>query len=144
MTSPLKLPDGMTLRELGRAENHATLDAVLSKYAFGTFWVTNEEEEEELRAVRRAFDDGVDSRAWGVLHWLLQDGNHEAQFRLLLSLGIDPDKPTKFAYRPSHFTTCYGRPSCARALAPCRPNLAAVDGNGKTPSATEDIVSLNN
>jgi hypothetical protein len=137
--SPLKIPGNVTVRELGVSENHDRLSEVISNYAFGKFWVTNEDEEKKLRAVRCAFDDGVDTDGWGVLHVLLQDGDHETQIRLLLALGIDPDKPTNTKYRASHHTTFYGRPSCARALAPCRPDVTARDGNGYTPSTMRSV-----
>ncbi len=134
MASPLKIDYKACY--LGLSRNHVDLHNAISKYAFGNFWVTNEDSEQELRGVRCAFDDEVDSLGRGVLHFLLVDGDHEAPFRLLLSLGVDPDKPAGNAQqlvRPSHYATLYGRPSCARALAPCRPDLTAVHEGGRTP-----------
>ncbi len=117
-------------------ENHVTLHEVLSKYAFGKFWVTNEAMEHELATVRRAFDDAVEIYAVSVLHTLLNEGDHEVQLRLLLSIGIDPDQRDKFFSKlPSHTATQNGWLSCVRALAPCRPDLMAIDRNrGKRPS----------
>jgi hypothetical protein len=143
MTTALKLPGKLKAYELGEEKNHATLHKVLSKYSFGKFWVTNKGEEEELAAVRRDFDDGVDSYEAGVLHSVLRSGDHEAQFRLLLSLAIDPDKPkSDTKSRPSHFTTCMGRPSCAQVLAHCRADLTAADVNGHTPRTRSAAVSI--
>ncbi len=136
MASPLVLPGELRAYELGLRQNHATLNALLSTYAFGKFWVTNEGREKELRGVRCAFDDDVNSYVERVLPALLSDGDHEALFRLLLSLGLDPDKPDKRVEnnrRASHLTTYFGRPSCARALAPCRPDVKAIDAVGGTP-----------
>jgi hypothetical protein len=144
MTSPPKLPDDVGVWMVGNSHYHDTLNECLSKYAFGKFWVTNEHEEKEMRAVRCIFDDAVHSSndGGGVLLYLLRDGDHEAQFRLLLSLGMDPDKLREYKQsRPSHFTTRYARPSCARALAPCRPRVTALDEFGKTPCTT-DAVSI--
>ncbi len=136
------IPDNLRAYELGQKQNLVTLLKVLSKYAFGKFWVTNSDEEQELLAVRRAFDDELDTAGRGVLYWMLLDGDAVAQCRLLLSVGIDPDKPMKhLSHRASHWTTYYGRPSCAEALAPCRPNLAAVDHGGEKPSIMRAMVS---
>jgi hypothetical protein len=138
MSSPLNLPDGVKAWQLGRRENHDTLHKVLSKYVFGEFFVTSENKEQELRAVR----DGVDcSGSNALLKNLLQDGDHGAQIRLLLSLGIDPDKPI-YSFRPSHWTVLWGRQSCAKALAPCRPDLKAVNDCGKTPRTTDVSTSV--
>ncbi len=139
MASPLAIPGNQRPYVLGRSEYHDTLNEFLSKYAFGKFWVTNEDQEQQLRAVRCAFDDDVNFYTRTVLTELLGDGDHEALFRLLLSLGIDPDMPIReLNLRPSHYTTCWGRPSCARALAPCRPDLTAVEIDGGTPRTTTE------
>jgi hypothetical protein len=119
--------------DLGKAENHVTLRNYLHKYPIGKFAVTSSKEELELAVVRRFFDDGVDHGRRGVLHGLLRDGDHEEELRLLLSVGVEPDKPNKDNFRPSHEAACWGRQACARALAPCRPDLSAVNCAGDTP-----------
>jgi hypothetical protein len=137
------IPGNLRAYELGQTQNHATLRQALSKYAFGKFWVTSGDKEQDLRAVRRAFDDEVDTSGRGALHWLVHDGDAVAECRLLLSVGIDPDKPNAYSEeRPSHWTTHYGRPLCAEALAPCRPHLTAVDYFGREkPSIMRVYVS---
>jgi hypothetical protein len=142
-TSLFVIPGNFMAYELGQQQNLTPLREVLSKYAFGKFWVTSGAEEQELCAVRRTFDDGVNNFGWGVLHCLVRDGDAVAQCRLLLSVGIDPDKPIKrLNQRPSHFASCYGRPLCAEALARCRPNLSAVDREGEKPNTKMARVSF--
>jgi hypothetical protein len=141
MTSPLAIPDYLAPYQLGRWVHHGKLNEVLSKYAFGEFWVTSEDEEQELAAVRQVFDADWHSSRCDVLYALLCDGDHEAQCRLLLSLGFDPNKPDKHWYcQPYHVTTMKGRPLCARALAPCRPDFTDADDTyWKRPRTTDDV-----
>ena len=125
---------------------------VLSKYVSGAFWVIDKKSEEELSQVRKLFDDEAlnEKQSAGVLHKVLYSGDHDHEFRLLLALGINPDLSTGSSkYRPSHRTTFWGRSACARALAPCRPDLTAENRNGEVPAkclpvssyATESVLS---
>ena len=136
--SDLKVPPGIHPSDLGMKKNHAALHALLANYEYGNFWVTNKASEDELDQVRRVFgaskDDGKEEGK--VLSTLLEDGDHEHEFRLLLSIGIHPDMwADREEYRLSHDTTNYMRPACAHALAHCRPDLSAANAYEQTPKS---------
>ena len=136
--SDLKVPQGIAPGELGKRKNHVALHDLLAKYEPGKFWVTDKASEEELAQVRRIFGGSEDGgkEQGKVLFYLLADGDHEKEFRLLLSIGIHPDLWTDSGkYHLSHDTVFYERPACARALAHCRPDLAAVNNRGETPKS---------
>ena len=121
----IEIPSGIQPYSLGRKPLHGALHEALSKYELRKFWVTDKACEEELGEVRRCFDESKDGEKHNmVVHYLVRDGDHQAQLRLLLSIGVHPDLGSCWNNRPSHLTTIYGRPSCARELSPCRPNLA--------------------
>jgi hypothetical protein len=142
----LDLPQNIKPHMLGKKENHALLREVLSKYQLGEFSVTDQESEEELSQVRRCFDDSSgleEKQSAGVLHKLLHSGDHDQEFRLLLSLGVNPDLVSGSSkYRPSHRTTFWGRPLCALALAGCRPDLSAANHNGYVPKSIPVCIIL--
>ena len=102
----MNIPSDLKPFILGEKEHHAVLHDILAKYEFGKFWVTDEASEKDLGHVRRWFDEsrvvvGQDM----VLHCLLCDGDHQLQFRLLLSIGVHPDLPTHLDYRPSPYSS---------------------------------------
>ena len=131
----MKVPAGIPPIVLGKEENHAALHDVLANYEYGKFWVTNKTYEEELAQVRRVFRPDDEELQGEVLYHLLDDGDHQKEFRLLLSLGIHPDLfECEGNYRLSHWTTFYGRRACAHALSHCRPDILASNKKGETPS----------
>ena len=87
----MMVPAGIYAFDLGKKENHAALHDMLANYKYGKFWVTNKTYEEELAKVRRVFGPDGEKLQGDVLYHLLNNGDHEKEFRLLLSMGIHPN-----------------------------------------------------
>ena len=118
----------------GNSDEWPRLRKIVRLLANDSFAVTNPETQLMLDKTRKLFDESVDDHGQNCfLHLLDSSSDKPRRLELLLSLGVDPDRPDDCGFRPSHLCASQGLVKSAHVVFMCRPDMAARDGNGHTP-----------
>lgn len=126
------------LWELGLEKNWKELKRILAPVTGNDFAVTELKHRLIIDDIRRRFDSSKTKDGRTILEKILMskaaDKKEMADVaELILSIGINPDVPNAYGWRPSHIVGQEALVELAPTIFACRPDMTALNANKHTP-----------
>jgi hypothetical protein len=121
----------MAVWELGLPQNWAKFENTLAPFLHGMVWVMDKQSEVLVKKIATQIEQSKQDGSATAVHVMLDKGggDNAELFKMVLMTGYDPDITSSMRWTAAHVCSAQLRIEAAKALAPCRPNLALKNTN---------------